>query len=85
MGVVAVGADGGLAVVFFIVMTAWGWSPAASQLGVRVMLGALLTAILLPLLIPFTRPATGARRAVYGSLALATLAFLAAIWWESLG
>ncbi|MFI5455952.1 MAG: cytochrome bc complex cytochrome b subunit [Isosphaerales bacterium] len=74
-----------LAVAFFIVMTAWGWFPAANKLGLQIMLGALLAAIIVPLLIPFTRPGTGARRAVYSSLAVAILVFLAATWRETLG
>lgn len=75
----------GVAVAFFIVMTAWSWFPGAHKLGLRIMLGALLAAIVLPLLIPFTRRGTGARRAIYGSLAVAILVFLAASWRGTLG
>jgi quinol-cytochrome oxidoreductase complex cytochrome b subunit len=74
-----------IAVAFFIVMTAWSWFPGAKELGPRIMLGALLVAIILPLLIPFTRPGTGARRALYGSLALVLVVFLVATWWGPLG
>jgi cytochrome b6 len=71
-----------VAVAFFIVMTAWGWFSGAKE---RILLGALLVMSVVPLLIPFTRPASNARRAVYSSLSLAILVFLAAICWESLG
>ena len=76
-----------IAVVFFIIMTAWGWFSGANELNRRIMLGALLVTSVVPLLIPFTRPASNARRAVYSSLTLAILVFLAAavIWRESLG
>jgi cytochrome b6 len=73
-----------LAVLFFIVMTAWGWFSGPGEVIRRIMLGALLAAIIVPLLVPFTRAATGARFAVYTALALAAAVFLATIWWESL-
>jgi cytochrome b6 len=74
-----------VAVAFFIVMTAWGWFSAAKERGLRIMLGALLVTSVVPLLIPFTRPQSNARRLVYSSLTLAIVVFLAAIWRESLG
>jgi cytochrome b6 len=74
-----------LAVAFFIVMTAWGWFPAVEQRGLRIILAALLTLIVLPLLIPFTTPRSVARQAVYGVLALVALVLLVTTCWESLG
>ena len=47
--------------------------------------GEVLVVIVLPLLIPFTQPKTGARQVVYGSLAVATIVLLAATGWEVLG
>jgi quinol-cytochrome oxidoreductase complex cytochrome b subunit len=73
-----------LAVAYFIFMTAWSWFSGASQGALRIMLGSLLVAVIIPLLIPFTRPQTAARRAVYGCLTLTVIAFLFASGWELL-
>jgi hypothetical protein len=73
-----------IAVVFFILMTAWGWFPQADQRLMRIMLGALLTTIALFLLIPSTNPRTGARQMLNGCLALALLVLLVAACWEVL-
>lgn len=73
-----------VAVVFFIVMTAWGWFSKADQTVLRIVLGALLTTIALFLLVPSTTPKTGARQMLYGSMALAVLVLLAAACWEVL-
>lgn len=69
------------AVVFFIVMTAWGWFPKADQTILRIVLGTLLTTIVLFLLVPSTSPKTGARRILYGFIALAACIMLAAACW----
>jgi cytochrome b6 len=74
-----------VAVVFFIVMTAWSWFPGANEWHLRIMLGALLMAIVVPLLIPFTRPRTLLRFAVYSLLILVLGVFAAAIWRGPLG
>jgi cytochrome b6 len=74
-----------IAVVFFIVMTAWSWFPGSNEWHFRIMLGALLMAIVLPLLIPFTRPRTLLRFAVYSLLVLVLGVFAAAIWRGPLG
>jgi quinol-cytochrome oxidoreductase complex cytochrome b subunit len=71
-----------LAVAFFIVMTAWSWFSGSGQGALRIMLGSLLVGVVVPLLIPFTRPQTAARRAVFASLALTIIAFLCASGWE---
>jgi quinol-cytochrome oxidoreductase complex cytochrome b subunit len=70
-----------IAVVFFIFMTAWGWFSGANELNRRIMLGALLVAIIVPLLTPFTRRGTGTRLVIYGTVAAAILVILAAAWW----
>jgi cytochrome b6 len=74
-----------LSVIFFIVMTAWGWFSRPTEGTLRVILAALLTLIVLPLLVPFTQPRSGARQAVYASLAVTGVVLLAASWWEMLG
>lgn len=71
-----------VAVAFFIVMTAWGWFSKPDQMVLRFVLGALLTVITLFLLIPSTKPDTGARKALYGFLTLAVFVLLAAACWE---
>ena len=67
-----------VAVVYFIVMTAWGWFSGADEAVQRVGLGALLSVIVLFLLIPSTSPRTATRGALYGSLAVAVLVFIVA-------
>ena len=67
-----------VAVVFFIVMTAWGWFSRADETVQRIGLGALLSAIALFLLIPSTSPRTAARRTLFGTLAVAVLVFIVA-------
>jgi cytochrome b6 len=67
-----------LAVGFFIVMTAWGWFSAADEVGLRIVLGLLLTFIVLALLLPFTDSGTFRRRALYALLALGGFLLLAA-------
>jgi cytochrome b6 len=74
-----------VSVAFFIVMTAWGWFSGSGEGTLRVILGSLLTLIVLPLLIPFTRPQSSSRHAVYACLSLAALVLLVASWWEVLG
>jgi quinol-cytochrome oxidoreductase complex cytochrome b subunit len=73
-----------LAVVYFIFMTSWSWFSGANEGALRVMLGSLLVAVVLPLCIPFTLPQTAARRVVYACLSLAVGAFLFASGWEML-
>lgn len=67
-----------LAIVFFILMTAWGWFSTEIEVGLRIILGLLLTLIVLPLAIPFTDPKTTARRTLYTLLILGLLILLAA-------
>jgi cytochrome b6 len=67
-----------LAVGFFIVMTAWGWFSADSQLGLRIMLGGLLSLIALSLLLPFTDPGTTLRRTLCALLTLGGLLLIVA-------
>jgi quinol-cytochrome oxidoreductase complex cytochrome b subunit len=74
-----------LSVVFFIVMTAWGWFSGPTEGTLRIILGSLLAVIVVPLLIPFTQPQSNARQAVYALLTIAGLVFLVASWWEMLG
>lgn len=71
-----------LSVVFFIVMTAWGWFSRSDEGVRRTLLGALLVGIVLPLLIPFTPPKTASRRAVFVALALTAAVLAAASWQE---
>jgi quinol-cytochrome oxidoreductase complex cytochrome b subunit len=71
-----------LAVAFFIVMTSWAWFSGSTEMARRVILGSMLTAITVPLLIPFTKPSTAARRLLYGALTLVAAVLLAASWWE---
>lgn len=73
-----------VAVVYFIVMTAWGWFSGAHETAQRVILGALLSGIALFLLIPSTGPKTGPRRTLYGLLALVVFLLFAAACWEVL-
>jgi quinol-cytochrome oxidoreductase complex cytochrome b subunit len=72
------------AVVFFIVMTAWGRFSGPDEGSLRFILGLVLVVIVLPLLLPFTRPKTGRRQVVYGCLGVACLALFATTWWEFL-
>ena len=72
----------GLAVAYFIFMTAWSWFSGHGQGALRIMLGSLLASVVIPLLIPFTWPQSAARRAVYACLTLAVIAFLCASGWE---
>jgi cytochrome b6 len=74
-----------VSVGFFIIMTAWGWFSGSDQSGLRLILGALLTLIVLVLPISFTEPASGSRRALYGVLTLVTVVLLTATTWELLG
>jgi cytochrome b6 len=67
-----------LAIAFFIVMTAWGWFSAENEVGLRIILGILLTLIVLTLPIPFTDPRTAARQTLYALLTLGGLVLLAA-------
>lgn len=67
-----------LAIAFFILMTAWGWFSAADEVGLRIILGMLLTLIMLTLPIPFTDPGTTPRRMLYALLAVGVLVLLAA-------
>jgi cytochrome b6 len=67
-----------LAVAFFIVMTAWGWFSAETEVHLRILLGILLTLIMLVLLLPFTDPGTVLRRALYTLLTLGGVFLLAA-------
>jgi quinol-cytochrome oxidoreductase complex cytochrome b subunit len=71
-----------LSVVFFIVMTAWGWFIGPNVLPLQVILGALLSLIVLTLLVPFMEPQTTPRRVVYALMALALLVLLAATAWN---
>jgi cytochrome b6 len=66
-----------LAVGFFIVMTAWGWFSAADEVGLRIILGLILTLIVLTLLVPFTDAGTTPRRVLYAMLTLGGLLLLA--------
>jgi predicted CXXCH cytochrome family protein len=43
-----------LTTAFFIVMTAWGWFSAENEVGLRIILGILLSLIVLVLPLPFT-------------------------------
>ena len=68
-----------VAVAFFIVMTSWGWFSKPDEALLRIVLGALLTTIVLFLLVPMTKSTTGARKMLYGALALAvSVLFVAA-------
>jgi cytochrome b6 len=73
-----------LAVAFFIVMTAWGWFSAEEEIGLRIILGIILTLIVLVLPIPFTDAETTPRRALYALLTVGALLLLGAIAWELL-
>jgi cytochrome b6 len=77
----ALNALAALAVAFFIFMTAWSWFSGAGEGALRIMLGSLLVAVVLPLLLPFTSPQTTARRVVCAGLTLTALAFLCASGW----
>jgi cytochrome b6 len=72
------------AVAFFIVMTAWGRFSGPDEGSLRFILGFVLVAIVLPLLVPFTKPASVRRHVVYSCFYLACLALLVASWWEFL-
>ncbi len=70
------------AIVFFIVMTAWGWFSGESQAGLRIGLAALLTLIVLTLTVPFTESRSGIRQTVYWFMVLVFCVLLAALGWE---
>lgn len=70
-----------LAVVFFIVMTAWGWFSDPEQIALCIGLGALLSLITLALVVPFAEPGSARRRVVYAMMALSLLVLLAATAW----
>jgi cytochrome b6 len=70
------------AIVFFIVMTAWGWFSGESQVGLRIVLAALLTLIVLTLTVPFTESQSGIRQTVYWFMVLVFCVLLAALGWE---
>ena len=72
------------AVAFFIVMTAWGRFSGPDEGSLRFILGFVLVVIVLPLLVPFTKPASVRRHVVYSCFYLACLALLVASWWEFL-
>jgi quinol-cytochrome oxidoreductase complex cytochrome b subunit len=72
-----------VAVAFFIVMTSWGWFSQVDETVLRIALGALLTTIALFLVIPSTKPRTGARQLLSGLTALAALVSAAATCWEA--
>lgn len=73
-----------IAVMFFIVMTAWGWFAGPEDMPRRIILGAILSLIVLPGLVPFTESGTLHRQAVYGSIAAVLLVLLTAASWEML-
>jgi cytochrome b6 len=73
-----------VAVAFFIVMTAWGRFSGPEEGTLRFILGLVLVVIVLPLLVPFTRPRSARRDVVNGCFYLACLALLLAGWWEFL-
>ena len=66
-----------LVIAVFIVMTAWGWFSAETEVGLRIILGVLLTLIVLVLPLPFTDPGSAPRRALYTLLTLGGLLLLA--------
>jgi quinol-cytochrome oxidoreductase complex cytochrome b subunit len=68
-----------LAIAFFIPMTAWGWFSAEHELGLRIILGGLLTLIVLMLVVPFTVPGSAGRRTLYALLVLGALVLFAAL------
>ena len=69
----------GLAVVFFIVMTAWGWFP--HSLPLATILGTSLFLGMLVMLIPFFDRGGLASRILYTLLGAGALLLLAAIAW----
>lgn len=81
----------GAAVVFFIVMTAWGWflmpeNPTAETvrrvMRFRAILGTALLVGVLVLLIPLVERGTPARRALNVLIAVAVSIVIAAVVWE---
>jgi len=70
------------AIAFFIAMTAWGWFSGEHQAGLRVVLAALLTLIVLTLTVPFTESRSGIRQTVYWFMALVFCVLLATLGWE---
>lgn len=74
-----------LGVVFFIVMTAWGWFSGADEVGKRLMLGSLLAGVVAAAALPCAERRSGAALALGGALAAAALVFLGATAWELFG
>lgn len=74
-----------VAVAFFIAMTSWGWFSAPEQKNLRLVLGAIQSIVVLPLLIPFTTPGSIARKLVYTGLTMTFVLLVLATWWETLG
>lgn len=72
------------AVAFFVVMTSWGWFSGEDEVGLRIVLAALLTVIMLSLTVPFTESRSGIRRAVYGLIALVLWVLASAMGWQLL-
>ncbi|MHB0959400.1 MAG: cytochrome b [Pirellulaceae bacterium] len=72
-----------LSVVFFIVMTAWGWFSRPDQLVLRVALAGFLTFLVTVLAVPFVAPGTPKRQALYGLIGLSLVGCLVALGWDA--
>ena len=71
-----------VSVVFFIVMTSWGWFSTPDVFALRVSLGAFLTALVAVLMVPFAAPGTPLRRALYALTGCSLVACLVALGWD---
>jgi quinol-cytochrome oxidoreductase complex cytochrome b subunit len=69
-----------LAVIFFIVMTAWGWFPGEPRLSAILGTGLLLGILLLA--VPFSERGSPARWALGALILFAAVGFIAVIVWE---
>ena len=72
----------GVSVVFFVVMTAWGFF---DRIGLQLILGLSLFLGMLVLVFPFVNHPQLARRAWYGLSAVMLILLAVAIGWELLG
>ena len=71
-----------VSVVFFIVMTSWGWFSTPDVFALRVSLGAFLTALVAVLMVPFAAPGTPLRRALYALIGCSLVVCLVALGWD---
>ncbi|MHB8971074.1 MAG: cytochrome b [Pirellulaceae bacterium] len=71
-----------LSVVFFNIMTSWGWFSAPDQFALRVSLCGFLTLLVSVLGVPFVDPASRLRPALYALMGSSLVVCLVALGWD---